>query len=223
MRNTFGNILTLTTFGESHGPAIGGVVDGFPAGLELDLAAVQRQLNRRRPGQSALTTTRNEADQVEFLSGIYQGRSLGTPIGFIIRNRDQHSADYTDMARCYRPSHADFTTQMKYGLRDPRGGGRSSARETASRVVAGALAAQALAKLGVKVTAYTSQVGAISTSCEYSALDLSAIDNSPVRCPDAAVAQQMVQAILQAKAQGDTLGGVVTCVATGVQIGRAHV
>ncbi len=219
MRNTFGNILTLTTFGESHGPAIGGVVDGFPAGMAIDLDAVQHELDRRRPGQSAITTARNESDRVEVLSGIFEGKTLGTPIGFIMRNTDHHSADYSEIAKCYRPSHADYTYQAKYGRRDYRGGGRSSARETACRVVAGALARQALGQLGITVTAYTSQVAGIKLSESYTELNLSAIDNNIVRCPQAEKAKQMIDAILQAKQQGDTLGGVITCVIQGVPAG----
>ena len=157
MRNSFGNILTLTTFGESHGAAIGGVIDGFPAGVKIDFHEIQRMVARRRPGQSVITTSRNEADEVEVLSGVMEGISLGTPIGFIIRNTNQHSSDYSDIAKCFRPSHADFTYQSKYGIRDFRGGGRSSARETAARVVAGAFAMQALKQLNISITAYTSQ------------------------------------------------------------------
>ena len=183
MRNTFGNILTVSTFGESHGAAIGGVIDGFPAGVKIDFEEIQRLVARRRPGQSVITTSRNEADEVEVLSGVMDGISLGTPIGFVIRNTNQHSSDYSDIARCYRPSHADFTYQSKYGIRDYRGGGRSSARETAARVVAGAFAMQALKQLGICITAYTSQVGRISTSVPYTALNLSDVDNNIVRCP----------------------------------------
>ncbi len=219
MRNTFGNILTLTTFGESHGPAIGGVVDGFPAGVKIDVRQVQQQLDRRRPGQSAITTARHEDDNVELLSGIFQGETLGTPIGFIIRNKDHRSADYSEIARGFRPSHADYTYQAKYGRRDYRGGGRSSARETACRVVAGALAMQALSTLGITVTAYTSQVADIKVEETYDRLDLSSIDNNMVRCPDPVKAAAMVDAIAQARKQGDTLGGIVTCVIKGVPAG----
>ena len=175
MRNTFGNILTITTFGESHGVAIGGVIDGFPAGVKIDFDFIQRQVSRRRPGQSAITTSRNEADEVEILSGVFEGVSLGTPIGFMIRNTNQHSSDYSDIAKCYRPSHADFTYQTKYGIRDYRGGGRSSARETAARVVAGAFAMQALKQLGIEVTAYTSQVASIAVDSSYQSLDVSCV------------------------------------------------
>ncbi|MDY3683647.1 MAG: chorismate synthase, partial [Sodaliphilus sp.] len=219
MRNTFGNILTITTFGESHGVAIGGVIDGFPAGVKIDFDFIQRQVSRRRPGQSAITTSRNEADEVEILSGVFEGVSLGTPIGFMIRNTNQHSSDYSDIAKCYRPSHADFTYQTKYGIRDYRGGGRSSARETAARVVAGAFAMQALKQLGIEVTAYTSQVASIAVDLSYQSLDLSAIDNNAVRCPDQEKADEMIVAITDAKAKGDTLGGVVSCVIKGVPAG----
>lgn len=219
MRNTFGNILTVTTFGESHGVAIGGVIDGFPAGVKIDFDFIQRQVSRRRPGQSAITTSRNEADEVEILSGVFEGVSLGTPIGFMIRNTNQHSSDYSDIAKCYRPSHADFTYQTKYGIRDYRGGGRSSARETAARVVAGAFAMQALQQLGIEVAAYTTQVGSIAVNTPYQSLDLSAIDNNAVRCPDQEKAAEMIAAITDAKANGDTLGGVVSCVIKGVPAG----
>lgn len=219
MRNTFGNILTVTTFGESHGPAIGGVIDGFPAGVKIDFDEIQRQVARRRPGQSAITTSRNEADKVEILSGVFEGVTLGTPIGFIIRNTNQHSSDYSDIAKCYRPSHADFTYQTKYGIRDYRGGGRSSARETAARVVAGAFAMQALSQLGISVTAYTSQVSTISLKTPYKTLDLSNIDNNIARCPDAETAKKMIETITDAKGKGDTVGGVVSCVVKGVPAG----
>lgn len=219
MRNTFGNILTVTTFGESHGAAIGGVIDGFPAGVKIDFEEIQRQVSRRRPGQSAITTSRDEADKVEVLSGVFDGVSLGTPIGFIIRNTNQHSSDYSDIAKCYRPSHADYTYQAKYGIRDYRGGGRSSARETAARVVAGAFAMQALKTLGIDVVAYTSRVASVGVETCYKKLDLSAIDNNAVRCPDQAKAKEMIAAITDAKRRGDTLGGVVTCVIRGVPAG----
>lgn len=219
MRNTFGNILTVTTFGESHGVAIGGVINGFPAGVKIDFDEIQRQVARRRPGQSAITTARDEADRVEILSGVLNGVSLGTPIGFIIRNTNQHSSDYADMAKCYRPSHADYTYQVKYGIRDYRGGGRSSARETAARVVAGAFAMQALNTLGIEVVAYTSRVSSVNVKTPYNKLDLSQIDNTAVRCPDQAKAAEMIAAITDAKRKGDTLGGVVTCVIRGVPAG----
>lgn len=219
MRNTFGDILTVTTFGESHGAAIGGVIDGFPAGVKIDFEEIQRQVSRRRPGQSAITTSRDEADKVEVLSGVFGGVSLGTPIGFIIRNTNQHSSDYSDIAKCYRPSHADYTYQAKYGIRDYRGGGRSSARETAARVVAGAFAMQALKTLEINVVAYTSRVASVGVGMPYKKLDLSGIDNNIVRCPDPAKAKEMIAAITDAKRRGDTLGGVVTCVIRGVPAG----
>lgn len=212
MRNTFGNILTITTFGESHGVAIGGVIDGFPAGVKIDFDFIQRQVSRRRPGQSAITTSRNEADEVEILSGVFEGVSLGTPIGFMIRNTNQHSSDYSDIAKCYRPSHADFTYQTKYGIRDYRGGGRSSARITISRCVGGALAKLALRQLGVSIKAYTSQVGDVALDRDYTKYNFAEIERNPVRCPDPIAAQRMEQLISEVKAEGDTIGGVVTCV-----------
>lgn len=212
MRNTFGNILTVTTFGESHGVAIGGVIDGFPAGVKIDFDFIQRQVSRRRPGQSAITTSRNEADEVEILSGVFEGVSLGTPIGFMIRNTNQHSSDYSDIAKCYRPSHADFTYQTKYGIRDYRGGGRSSARITISRCVGGALAKLALRQLGVSINAYTSQVGDVALDRDYTKYDFDETERNPVRCPDPIAAQRMEQLISEVKAEGDTIGGVVTCV-----------
>lgn len=219
MRNTFGTLFTLTTFGESHGEAIGGVVDGMPAGIDIDLEFIQSELSRRRPGQSHITTQRNEQDQVELLSGVFEGKSTGCPIGFIVRNTNQRSADYDNLRDLYRPSHADYTYAAKYGIRDYRGGGRSSARETAARVVAGAFAMQALEQLGIEVTAYTSQVASIAVDSSYQSLDLSAIDNNAVRCPDQEKAAEMIAAITDAKAKGDTLGGVVSCVIKGVPAG----
>ena len=219
MRNTFGNIFTLTTFGESHGPAVGGVVDGMPAGIDIDLDFIQSELNRRRPGQSSITTSRQEADQVELLSGVFEGKSTGCPIGFIVRNQNQHSQDYENLRTLFRPSHADFTYYQKYGTRDHRGGGRSSARITISRVVAGALAKLALRQLGISVQAYTSQVGAIALDRDYRHYDLTLTETNTVRCPDPAKAAQMEQLILQVKGEGDTIGGVITCVAKGCPAG----
>ena len=219
MRNEFGEIFRLTTFGESHGAAIGGVIDGMPAGIAVDVEAVQRELDRRRPGQSAIVTARNEKDRVKILSGIFEGKTTGTPIVFVIENEDHHSADYGNIAKCFRPSHADYTYTSKYGLRDYRGGGRSSARETAARVVGGAFARQALSQLGISVAAYTSQVGDIALDADYSKYDLSRIDDNIVRCPDAATAQRMIDLISQVKADGDTIGGVITCVVKGVPVG----
>ena len=217
--NTFGNIFRLTTFGESHGAAVGGIIDGCPAGLVIDTAFVQGELDRRRPGQSDITTGRNEGDKVEFLSGIYEGKATGTPIAFEVRNTNQHSSDYDEMKTVFRPSHADYTYTAKYGLRDHRGGGRSSARETIARVVGGAVAKLALAQLGVKIKAYTSQVGNIRVERPYTELDLEQTEKNAVRCPDETVAGQMESLIREVKADGDTIGGVITCVATGVPVG----
>ena len=209
MFNSFGNFLRLTTFGESHGKAIGGVLDGFPAGVKIDMDFVQAELNRRRPGQSRITTSRSEDDKVELLSGVFEGRSTGSPIGFLV----------CEMQSVYRPSHADYTYKLKYGIRDYRGGGRSSARETIARVVGGALAKLALRQLGMHITAYTSQVGAIRLEENYTAYDLSLIETNPVRCPDPEKAKEMEEYIYKVKEEGDTIGGVVTCVIQGVPIG----
>ncbi len=219
MRNTFGNIFTLTTFGESHGEAIGGVVDGMPVGIEVDLDFIQSELNRRRPGQSSITTSRQEGDIVELLSGVFEGRTTGCPIGFIVRNTNQHSQDYENMRQMFRPSHADYTYYTKYGNRDYRGGGRSSARITISRVVAGALAKLALRQLGIQINAYTSQVGSICLDRDYRKYDLSLTETNIVRCPDPMKAAEMVQLITQVKAEGDTIGGVITCVVKGCPAG----
>ena len=220
MRNTFGNIFTLTSFGESHGPAIGGVVDGMPPGIAIDMDFIQSELNRRRPGQSRITTARNEADQVELLSGVFEGKSTGCPIGFIVRNNNQHSGDYDNLKEVFRPSHADYTYYNKYGIRDHRGGGRSSARETISRVVAGALAKLALKEMwNVDITAYTSQVGDIVLDKPSDELDLRLAETNAVRCPDPVLAEQMEQLILQVKSEGDTIGGVVSCVVKGCPAG----
>lgn len=217
--NEFGIIYRLTSFGESHGAAVGGVVDGMPAGITIDVDEVQRQLNRRRPGQSAIVTQRNEKDRVRFLSGIFEGVTTGTPIGFVVENEDHHSNDYSNIRDVFRPSHADYTYTSKYGIRDYRGGGRSSARETIARVVAGALAMQALSQIGVTVTAYTSQVGNIALDNDYRHYDLSAIESNDVRCPDADAAARMHELIRQVQADGDTIGGTVTCVVKGVPVG----
>ena len=219
MRNTFGNIFTLTTFGESHGEAVGGVVDGMPAGTEIDLGFIQGELDRRRPGQSAITTSRREADRVELLSGVFEGRATGAPIGFMVRNTNQHSQDYENLRCLFRPSHADFTYYSKYGLRDHRGGGRSSARVTISRCVGGALAKLALRPLGVSVTAFTSQVGDISIGRDYTRYDLAEAERNAVRCPDPQKAEEMERLILDVKAQGDTIGGVVSCIVKGCPVG----
>lgn len=217
--NTFGNIFRLTSFGESHGAAIGGIIDGCPAGIEVDMDFIQNELNRRRPGQSKITTPRNEADKVEFLSGIFEGKTTGTPIGFVIWNANQHSSDYDNMKALFRPSHADYTYQQKYGIRDHRGGGRSSARETIARCVGGALAKLALDQLNISVTAYTSQVGGIKLDKLYSEYDLNTIEDTPVRCPDASKAEEMIALINEVKSKGDTIGGVITCVIKGTPVG----
>ena len=219
MSNTFGNIFRLTTFGESHGEAVGGVVDGMPAGIDIDLAFIQAELDRRRPGQSKITTSRNEPDKVEILSGVFEGKSTGCPIGFIVRNTNQHSQDYENMRCLFRPSHADYTYQQKYGIRDHRGGGRSSARITISRCVGGALAKLALRQLGVSIQAYTSQVGSIALERDYHLYDLTLTETNAVRCPDPEKARQMEELISEVKAEGDTIGGIITCVIKGCPVG----
>ncbi|MCK9412442.1 MAG: chorismate synthase [Prolixibacteraceae bacterium] len=217
--NSFGKIFTLTSFGESHGAAIGGVVDGCPAGVKIDIELIQADLNRRKPGQSHITTSRQESDQVELLSGIFEGYSTGAPIGFLIRNKDQHSADYSNIKDLYRPSHADFTYDQKYGFRDYRGGGRSSARETIARVVAGSIARQMLAIYGIQILAYVSRVGEIELEKSYQDLDLQKIESNIVRCPDPETAERMILRIEEAGRNHDTVGGVITGVATGVPAG----
>ena len=219
MSNTFGNIFRLTSFGESHGEAIGGIIDGMPAGIEIDDAFVQNELQRRRPGQSKLTTGRQESDRVELLSGIFEGKSTGCPIGFIIHNTHQHSKDYDNIQHLFRPSHADFTYYKKYGLRDFRGGGRSSARVTSARCVAGALAKLALRQIGVEILAYTSQIGTLALQNDYRLYDLAQAEENPVRCPDKQMAREMENLILSVKEAGDTVGGVVTCVVKGCPAG----
>lgn len=219
MRNTFGNIFTLTTFGESHGEGVGGVIDGMPAGIAVDLDFIQSELDRRKPGQSKITTSRAEGDKVEILSGVFEGHTTGCPIGFLVRNTNQHSHDYENVCNVFRPSHADFTYTQKYGLRDHRGGGRSSARETISRVVGGAFAKLALRQLSVDVTAYTSQVGDIAIGRDYHQFDFTEIEKNPVRCPDPEAAKRMEELILSVKADGDTIGGVITCVIKGCPVG----
>ena len=204
MFNSFGNIFRLTSFGESHGPGVGGVIDGFPAGIKVDMDFVQQELNRRRPGQSLLTTSRKEPDTVEFLSGIFEGKSTGCPIGFVVWNKNQHSNDYENIKNLFRPSHADYTYMQKYGIRDYRGGGRSSARETISRVVAGALAKLALKQLGISVTAYTSQVGSVKLDKDYKSYNLELIETNDVRCPDPGKAKEMAELIWKIKGEGDT-------------------
>lgn len=219
MRNTFGNLFTLTTFGESHGEAVGGIVDGMPAGIEIDMDFIQSEMARRRPGQSKVTTSRNEHDEVKLLSGVFEGKTTGVPIGFVVYNRNQHSKDYDNMRMLYRPSHSDFTYTQKYGIRDHRGGGRSSARITLSRVVGGALAKLALRQLGISIQAYTSQVGAIQLNRDYHLYDLSKVEESVVRCPDMEKSKEMEQLIMEVKDQGDTIGGVITCVVKGCPVG----
>lgn len=219
MSNTFGKIFTLTSFGESHGAGIGGVIDGFPAGIAIDTDFIQQELNRRKPGQSKITTDRKEGDVVELLSGVFEGVSTGCPIGFLVRNTNQHSSDYENLRNVFRPSHADYTYTQKYGVRDHRGGGRSSARETISRCVAGALAKLALKQLGVSIQAYTSQVGNIALEKDYKLYDLNLTETNAVRCPDPVKAQQMEELIAGVKAEGDTIGGVITCVVKGCPVG----
>ncbi len=218
-RNIFGNLFTLTTFGESHGEAVGGVIDGMPAGIDIDLDFIQQELNRRRPGQSSITTSRQEADKVELLSGVFEGKSTGCPIGFIVRNTNHHSQDYENLRCLFRPSHADFTYDQKYGVRDHRGGGRSSARITISRCVGGAFAKLVLRQLGISVQAYTSQVGPIALERDYRLYDLSKTDSNAVRCPDAEKAEEMEALITQMKQEGDTIGGVITCIIKGCPVG----
>lgn len=217
--NTFGHLFRLTSFGESHGPGVGGVIDGFPAGVKIDFDFLQQELNRRRPGQSLLTTPRKELDKVEILSGVYNGVSTGCPIGFLVRNENQHSSDYDNLAQLFRPSHADYVYHKKYGIRDHQGGGRSSARETIARCVGGAFAKMALRNKGIVVTAYTSQVGHLSLDKDYLQYDFSEIEKNPVRCPDAVKAEEFISLIQEVKAEGDTIGGVITCVIQGCPIG----
>jgi chorismate synthase len=215
--NTFGTLFKLMTFGESHGEAIGGVLEGCPSGLLLDKDAIQTELDRRKPGQSAIVTQRKEADEVEFLSGIFEGMTTGTPIGFAIRNTNQKSQDYSHIKDSYRPSHADYVYDQKYGFRDYRGGGRSSARETASRVVAGAIAKQFLK--GININAYVSQVGDLKMEKDYRSLDFSLVESNPVRCPDPTMAKRMEDYIKQVRKEGDTIGGIITCVIRNVPVG----
>lgn len=215
--NSFGTLFKLTSFGESHGEAIGGIIEGCPAGLKVNFDAIQNELDRRKPGQSALVTQRKESDLVQFLSGIFEGQTTGTPIGFTMANTNQKSEDYSHIKDNFRPSHADYVYEQKYGVRDYRGGGRSSARETAARVVAGALAKQMIPN--VKINAFVSSVGDIFIDKPYQALDFSKTDSNPVRCPDAATAEKMETLIREVRAQGDTIGGTITCVIQNVPIG----
>ena len=216
--STLGTIFTLTTFGESHGKAMGGVIEGFPAEITLDLALVQQELNKRRPGQSELVSARNEKDQVEFLSGVFEGKSTGTPIGFIILNENQESKDYSHIKDTYRPSHADFTFEKKYGIRDYRGGGRASARETVCRVVAGALAKQALNKMGIKFSTYVTQIGGIKIESQ-EFFKSETIEKSLVRCPIQDASNRMENLISEIKKEGDTLGGIIQCIVKNVPAG----
>lgn len=215
--NTFGKIFTLTTFGESHGEALGGIIDGCPSGITLDFNAIHRELQRRKPGQSAIVTQRKEEDEVQFLSGIYKGITTGTPIGFIVKNNGQKSDDYSEYETIFRPSHADYVYQQKYGIRDYRGGGRSSARETVSRVVAGAIAKQIIPN--ISITAFVSSVGPIFINKPYQDLDFSKIETNNVRCPDLETASKMEEKIKEIRKQGDTIGGTITCVIQNVPIG----
>ena len=217
--NTFGTIFRLTSFGESHGKGIGGVIDGMPAGIKIEYDFIQNELNRRRPGQSSIVTPRKENDRVEFLSGIYEGYSTGAPIGFVIYNENQHSSDYNNLKETFRPSHADYTYTRKYGIRDHRGGGRSSARETIARCVAGALAKFVLKELSIDIKAFTSQVGNISLSKDYRQYDLSRVEENIVRCPDEKKAAEMIALIDEVRAAGDTIGGVITCVVQNMPVG----
>lgn len=215
--NTFGKSFTLTTFGESHGPALGGVIDGCPAGVPIDIEVIQKDLDRRKPGQSAIVTQRKEPDTVEIYSGVFDGKSTGTPIGFVIHNTNQKSKDYSHIKDSYRPSHADYVYDQKYGFRDYRGGGRSSARETAARVVAGSIAKQLIAP--VQIQAFVSAVGELTLPNPEMISDFSFIEQNPVRCPDPAVAAEMETYIKQVRKDGDTVGGIITCVAKNVPVG----
>lgn len=215
----FGTIYRLTSFGESHGAAIGGVIDGVPAGIALSVEKIQQELDRRRPGQSAIVTQRKESDTVELLSGIFDGKTTGTPIGFLVRNADQKPADYDAMKETFRPSHADFTYEQKYGVRDHRGGGRSSARETVARVVAGAIARQLLETIGIRIDAFVDQVGSIRWTGDWKPELAEIREQNPVRVPDAAAAEEMEALIRAVRKDGDTIGGCIRCIATGVPAG----
>jgi chorismate synthase len=217
--NTIGVLFTVTTFGESHGPAIGCIVDGCPAGITFDTDFLQKEMDRRRPGQSSIVTQRKESDIPQVLSGIFEGKTTGMPIAIVIPNEDQRSKDYDHIARAFRPSHADFTWETKYGTRDYRGGGRSSARETAARVAAGAIAKMFLKTVGIHVQGYVSQVGNIALKSTYNELDLTQTEQNDLRCPDPLMAEKMINLIKKVRKAGDTIGGVVACVATGVPVG----
>jgi chorismate synthase len=217
--NSIGHTFRLSTYGESHGPAIGGIIDGCPAGLQIDYTFIQNELNRRRPGQSSITSQRKEEDKVEFLSGIFENKTTGTPISFIIYNKDQQPSDYDHLKNIFRPSHADYTYDKKYGIRDHRGGGRASARETATRVVGGAIAKSILIKAGIDITAFVSQIGDVILDIDYKKVDLKAIESSPVRCPDPVKSKKMAALIDKLKKEGDTIGGTITCIISGVPVG----
>ncbi len=217
--NSFGKIFTITTFGESHGKGIGVIVDGCPAGLEISLDKIQKALDRRKPGQSAISSPRKESDIVKILSGIFENKTTGTPITLLIENEDARPTDYSEIAKSYRPSHADYTYQQKYGIRDHRGGGRSSARETAARVASGSIAMQLLEKYQIKITAYVSAVGTIKSEKLYSELNFDLIEENIVRCPDTEIADRMIELIEQVKEGGDTLGGSITCVIENCPVG----
>jgi chorismate synthase len=217
--NTFGQLFKLTTFGESHGVGIGGIIDGCPAGLKVDPDFIQAELDRRKPGQSKITTQRDETDTIQFYSGIFEGQTTGTPIGFFIKNKDQHSNDYNDLKEVFRPSHADYTYQQKYGIRDHRGGGRSSARETIARVAGCAIAKQLLSESNITIQAYVNSVGTITMDRPYSQLDLSKTEENIVRCPDPVIADKMIERIEEAGRDHDTVGGTIACVIKGVPVG----
>ena len=217
--NSIGQIFRLTTFGESHGFAVGGVIDGCPPKIEIDKNFIEAEMGRRSPMRNAASTSRNEADKVEFISGVFEGKTTGTPLAFIIKNGDHHSSDYDELKNVFRPSHADFTHAIKYGIRDYRGGGRASARETAARVAAGAIAKLILAKYEIKIQAYTSQIGNISINKKYTDIDFTAIDKDILRCPDKEASTKMLNLISQLKSENDTIGGIVGCVIQNCQIG----
>lgn len=217
--STFGNLVRLSTFGESHGKAVGGILEGIPSGFSIDLEEVQKELDRRKPGQSAIVTQRKESDRVQFLSGILEGKTLGTPIGFLVENQDQKSADYNELEKAFRPSHADFTYQQKYGIRDHRGGGRSSARETVSRVVAGAIAKQILTQQGIRIDAFVDQVGPLQWLGEWNSGLKEVSESTIVRVPSLELAEQMEELIREVRKDGDTIGGSIRCVIEGVPAG----
>ncbi|MBK7669238.1 MAG: chorismate synthase [Sphingobacteriaceae bacterium] len=217
--NTFGQVFKLTTFGESHGEAIGGIIDGCPAGLSIDFDFIQNELDRRKPGQSHITTQRKESDKVQFLSGIFEGKTIGTPIGFIIPNENQKGKDYEHLKDVFRPSHADFTYEAKYGIRDYKGGGRSSARETACRIVGGAIAKLILKQSNISIQAYVSCVKDVKLTIPYTKLDLSKTESNIIRCPDETTANKMISLIEETRKAGDTVGGIISCVIKGTPVG----